>query len=102
MDSKKSVDKSNMAYSNKGMKAPRPEAYGKADQSAAPKTEPSMQHKEPSASYQYPKAGEQSMKPDHQKKALPSMDAPAGVKGVNEGEKMDANEHYHNPLADRK
>jgi hypothetical protein len=53
--------------------------------SQAPKVKPSMQHKEPQAQYQYPKNGEQSQVLDHKKKALPTQDAPAGVKGVNEG-----------------
>lgn len=53
--------------------------------SAAPKTTPSMKHKEPSAQYQYPKAGEQSMAPSTKKTGLPSQDAPPGVKGVNGG-----------------
>lgn len=53
--------------------------------SAAPKTKPSMKHKEPPAQYKYPKSGEQSMAPDSKKKSLPLKDAPEGVKGVNEG-----------------
>lgn len=82
---KKSVDAGLAAYSNKGMKAPRPAAYGAMDQSAAPKHKPSMQHKEPSHPVQ---AGDQSMAPDHKKKALPSQDAPPGVSGVNGGSPM--------------
>jgi hypothetical protein len=73
-----------MAYKSKGMKAPRPGAYKQDEdaQSDAPKTKPSMQHKEPS--HAQPE-GAQSKAPDHKKKALPSKDAPPGVKGVNEG-----------------
>jgi len=81
---KKSVDASLAAYKTKGMKAPRPAAHacGPDAQSAAPKVKPGMNHKEPS----YPKEdGAQSKAPDHKKKALPTQDAPQGVKGVNEG-----------------
>lgn len=74
-----------MAYKHKGMKAPRPGSH-KVDETKAakeaPKTKPSMQHKEPSHKME---SGMQSMAPDHKKKALPTKDAPAGVKGVNEG-----------------
>ena len=72
------------AYKSKGMKAPRPGAYkmGDSAQSDAPKVKPSMQHKEPSMAKE---EGMQSKAPDHKKKALPSQDAPEGVKGVNEG-----------------
>jgi len=73
---------------SKGAKCPRPPSKELGDVKAAPKTKPSMQHKEPQAQYQYPKNGEQSMKLDHKKKALPQKDAPEGVKGVNEGESM--------------
>ena len=79
------------AYKSKGMKLgsqgeSKPAKSG--DQSMAPATKPSMKHKEPSAQYQYPKNGEQSMKPDHKKKALPMQDAPAGVSSVNGGSSM--------------
>ena len=78
-----------MAYKHKGIKAHRPEMSApKLDQSSAPKNSPSMKHAEPSAQYQYPKAGEQSMKLDHSKKALPTQDAPPGVGGVNAGSSM--------------
>jgi len=78
--------KKTMAYQHKGMKAPRPDMSApKLDQSSAPKTSPSMQHKEPSHPI---KPGDQSMAPDHKKKSLPSQDAPSGVKGVNEGSSM--------------
>jgi hypothetical protein len=73
------------AYKSKGMKAPRPGAYKQDEdaQSDAPKTKPSMQHKEPSMKME---AGMQSMAPDHKKKALPTKDAPLGVTpGVNMG-----------------
>lgn len=66
------------AYKSKGMKAPRPGSY-KLDEDAqadAPKTKPSMQHKEPSYKME---AGMQSKAPDHKKKALPTKDAPPGV-----------------------
>ena len=76
---------SKMAYKSKGMKAPRPGAYGKPDPSAPPKVKPSMEHKEPSAEYQYPKMGEQSMQLDHKKMALPHKDAPEGVSDPNGG-----------------
>jgi hypothetical protein len=82
---KKSVDAGLAAYSSKGMKAPRPAAYGKMDQSAAPKNSPSMQHKEPSHPVS---SGDQSMAPDHKKKALPMQDAPEGVSGVNGGSSL--------------
>lgn len=102
---KKSVDASLAAYKSKGMKAPRPEAGPKLDQSSPPKHKPSMQHKEPSGPYSKPDSGgkapafgEQSKKPDHKKKALPSKDAPAGVSGVNGGSSMNVNDHYCNPL----
>lgn len=73
---------------HKGAKAPRPPSKELGDVKAAPKSKPSMQHKEPKAQYQYPKNGEQSMPLDHKKKALPHQDAPEGVKGVNEGDAM--------------
>jgi hypothetical protein len=73
-----------MAYKSKGMKAPRPGSYKQDEdaQSDAPKTEPSMQHKEPAYSKE---EGMQSKAPTTKKKALPTQDAPPGVKGVNEG-----------------
>lgn len=73
-----------MAYKSKGMKAPRPGAYKQEEkaQSNAPKTKPSMQHKEPAHALG---EGAQSKAPDHKKKALPTQDAPAGVAGVNGG-----------------
>lgn len=73
-----------MAYKSKGMKAPRPGAYKQADkaQSNAPKTKPSMQHKEPS--HPLPE-GAQSKAPANKGNSLPSQDAPAGVAGVNGG-----------------
>lgn len=80
---------------HKGMKAPRPAAGPALDQSAAPKVKPGMNHKEPAYTKE---EGAQSKAPDHKKKPLPSQDAPQGVKGVNEGQAMNVNEHYHNPL----
>lgn len=78
--------KKTMAYKHKGMKAPRPDMSApKMDQSAAPKHKPSMQHKEPSHPV---KPGDQSMAPDHKKKALPMQDAPLGVSSVNGGSSM--------------
>lgn len=74
-----------MAYKSKGMKAPRPAAYSQDTTAAAkdaPKTKPSMQHKEPAYSKE---EGMQSKAPTHKKQALPTQDAPPGVKGVNEG-----------------
>lgn len=77
--------KKTMAYKHKGMKLPaQGDAHG-MDQSAAPKHKPSMQHKEPSHPI---KSGDQSMAPDHKKKALPMQDAPAGVSSVNGGSSM--------------
>lgn len=80
---------------HKGMKAPRPGAGPALDQSAAPKTKPGMNHKEPAYAKE---EGVQSKAPDHKKKALPLVDAPAGVAGVNGGSSMNVNEHYSNPL----
>lgn len=77
--------KKTMAYKHKGMKLGQKGESHSMDQSAAPKHKPSMQHKEPSHPI---KAGDQSMAPDHKKKGLPTQDAPAGVKGVNEGSSM--------------
>ena len=80
--------KKTMAYKNKGMKAPRPPAYAKPGEdmaSDAPKTKPSMQHKEPAHPV---KAGDQSMAPSTKKAALPSQDAPPGTAGVNGGSSM--------------
>ena len=78
--------KKTMAYKSKGMKAPRPDMQAPAlDPSSAPKHKPSMQHKEPSMPMKPEMA---SMAPDHKKKAMPSQDAPSGVKGVNEGSAM--------------
>jgi len=73
------------AYKSKGMKAPRPAAGPAMDQSAAPKTKPSMQHKEPAHPV---KPGDQSMAPSHRKAALPMQDAPPGASGVNGGSSM--------------
>lgn len=74
------------AYKHKGMKAPRPGAYGMDETKAAkdaPKTKPSMQHKEPSYSKE---ENMQSKAPSTKKKALPTKDAPPGVTpGVNMG-----------------
>lgn len=80
--------KKTMAYKSKGMKAPRPDKSMKAgaeEAKMAPKTKPSMQHKEPAGPFSSPKGGEQSMAPSHKKKALPMQDAPKGVSGVNGG-----------------
>ncbi len=79
---------SKMAYKSKGMKLgsqgeSKPAQAG--DQSMAPKTSPSMQHKEPSHAV---KPGDQSMAPSHKKSALPMQDAPPGVSGVNGGSPM--------------
>lgn len=74
-----------MAYKHKGMKLGSKGESHSMDQSAAPKTKPSMQHKEPSHPV---KSGDQSMAPDHKKKALPMQDAPAGVSSVNGGSSM--------------
>jgi hypothetical protein len=73
------------ALKHKGMKAPRPGSY-KLDEDAqkdAPKVKPSMQHKEPAYAKE---EGAQSKAPSVKKKALPSQDAPPGVKGVNAGD----------------
>lgn len=77
----------NKAYKSKGMKAPRPPAHAAkaGDQSMAPATKPSMQHKEPSHAV---KPGDQSMAPAHKKAALPMQDAPPGVSSVNGGSSM--------------
>lgn len=75
-----------MSLKHKGMKAPRPGSGPALDQSSAPKHKPGMKHAEPS----YKKEeGAQSKAPDHKKKALPTKDAPQGVKGVNEGSSME-------------
>lgn len=99
---KKSVDADLAAYQSKGMKAPRPASHSSDPRSIAeaPKSKPSMQHKEPS----HPMDPESVAKaPDHKKKALPTQDAPPGVSsGANMGESMDVNSHYHNPLSDKK
>ena len=74
------------ALKHKGMKAPRPGDYKIDDTLAAksaPKSKPSMQHKEPSYAKE---EGAQSKAPTTKKKPLPTQDAPPGVKGVNEGE----------------
>lgn len=95
---KKSVDASHEAYKSKGMKAPRPGQYSIDDTKAAkeaPKSKPSMHHNEPEYKME---PGMQSKAPEHQKKALPSKDAPPGAMGVNGGKSMDVNEHYENPL----
>lgn len=77
--------KKTMAYKSKGMKLgsqgdAKPSKSG--DQSMAPATKPSMQHKEPSRPV---KPGDQSMAPSHKKAALPMQDAPPGVASVNGG-----------------
>lgn len=78
--------KKTMAYKQKGPKAPKADMKApKLDQSSAPKSKPSMKHAEPPAPWSTPKNDEQSMAPSHSKKALPSKDAPKGVRGVNEG-----------------
>jgi len=80
-----------MAYKHKGAKVKEdtksscsPKEFDKKA-SMAPAHKPSMQHLEPAGPFGVPKNGEQSMAPEHKKKALPLKDAPAGVKGVNEG-----------------
>ncbi len=77
--------KKTMAYKSKGMKAPRPGAGPEMDQSKAPKTKPSMQHKEPAHPVM---PGDQSKAPEHKKAALPMQDAPPGVAGVNGGREV--------------
>ena len=79
---------------HKGMKAPRPSAGPKLDQSSPPQHK-GKKHKDPSYAKE---ENAQSKAPDHKKKALPSADAPAGVAGVNGGSNMNVNEHYINPL----
>jgi len=76
-----------MAYKSKGMKAPRPASHKQEEnaQSEAPDTEPSMQRAHPSHGLA---EGAQSKAPTHQKQALPTKEAPPGVKGVNEGSAM--------------
>lgn len=99
---KKSVDAELAAYKSKGMKAPRPDRHPSDPRSVAeaPKAQPSMQHIEPAHEMNPDSV---RMPPDHKKKALPSKDAPAGASpGANMGDKMDVNEHYHNPLSDKK
>lgn len=83
-----------MAYKHKGMKVSEdaksscsPKEFSEKA-SMAPKHKPSMKHKEPSASYQYPKGGEQSMAPSHKKQALPMQDAPKGASAPNGGKSM--------------
>lgn len=74
-----------MAYKSKGMKAPRPSGYGQDETKAvksAPKTKPSMQHKEPPYAKE---EGMQSKPPSTKKKALPSQDAPEGASSPNGG-----------------
>ena len=87
MANKKTVSAAH-ALKHKGKKAPRPSQGMELDASSAPKHRPGMNHKEPSGQFKEPKSGEQSQKLDHKKKALPTKDAPAGVKGVNGGESM--------------
>lgn len=99
---KKSVDAEHAAYKSKGMKAPRPDRHPSDPRSVAepPKTKPSMHRIEPAYARE---EGMQSKPPEHKKKALPSKDAPPGATpGANMGDKMDVNEHYDNPLADKK
>ena len=74
-----------MAYKHKGMKLGQKGESQSMDSSAAPKHKPSMKHKEPSHPI---KSGDQSMAPDHKKKAMPMQDAPAGVSSVNGGSSM--------------
>lgn len=45
-------------------------------------------HKDPAGPFKEPKSGEQSAAPTHKAKALPTKDAPAGVKGPNAGASM--------------
>lgn len=77
-----------MAYKSKGMKAPRPASHKQEEgaQSKAPATKPSMQHVEPAHALG---EGAQSKAPSHKKAALPTKDAPPGVKGVNEGSALE-------------
>lgn len=85
------VVRSEHALKHKGMKAPRPEKGMGVDSEMVkkgPSAKGAMKHLEPAGPYKEPKAGEQSKSPEHKKKALPSKDAPKGVKGVNEGAKM--------------
>lgn len=89
---KKSVDASLAAYSNKGMKAPRPSAYGELDPSKAPKNKGPM-HKDPP--YEKASAEMAKMAPEHKKKPLTTKEAPEGVKGVNEGSPMELPKHLN-------
>lgn len=85
----KKVVKAKHALKNKGKKAPRPEKAMKPNASMAPAHRPSMKHDEPAGPYSVPKGGEQSVAPEHKKKALPMKDAPKGVAGPNGGDSME-------------
>ena len=89
---KKSIEADLAAYENKGMKAPRPAAYGKLDQSAAPSTK-GTPHKEPG----YQKASDEmaSQAPDSKKKALPTDAAPEGAASVNGGKPYELPKHLN-------
>lgn len=83
--------KAEHALKHKGMKAPRPEKGMGVDSEMVkkgPSAKGAMKHVEPKGPYSEPRKGEQSEAPQHKKKALPSKDAPKGVKGVNGGSKM--------------
>jgi hypothetical protein len=88
------MSKKTMAYKHKGMKVKEqtmkshsPKEFDKKA-SMAPMHKPSMKHAEPSAAYQYPRDGQQSMAPSHKKQALPTADAPKGVATPNGGSSM--------------
>ena len=55
--------------------------------SMAPNSKGSV-HKDPPGPFKEPKSGEQSQAPSCKATALPTKDAPYGVKGVNAGDSM--------------
>ena len=101
---KKAVDAANEAYKSKGMKAPRPEGFSpaKPSPSDAPAVHGSHdeKHDPHTADMEHkPAEHQQSEAPKSKGAAQKPADAKSPFKGVNEGEKMDIKEHYHNPLA---
>lgn len=59
-----------------------------SDMAAMAPTTKGSKHRDPDGPFKEPKDGEQSEAPKHKAQALPSKDAPAGVKGPNAGSSM--------------
>jgi hypothetical protein len=98
---KKSVDAEFSAYKSKGMKAPRPEAYGEASPSKAPSGKgPHAEKKDPHDADMPSGASAEaaSMAPKHKGAAHAGAESKSPFTGCNGGEAVDVHAYYHNPL----